>query len=97
MNMSKKKETKMKVKVNVEDVTTKETSGTWKIKEGSYYHVKTDNWDSGGMEDDYFKDFVFPYSVISHIKSEYMKQQFSLIYLMSGVLITDRENLVRIQ
>ena len=71
-----------------------ETEGSYKIKEGSYYHVKTDNWDSGGMEDDYFKDFVFPHSVIYTLVCN---TNISLIFLLSGVLLVETDNLMRVQ
>jgi len=77
-----------------------ETEGSWKIRQGSYYYVENDDWKSGGLEDDYFKDFVFPHSHIEHSQcacdTKDCKTEVSCVFLLSGCLITDRENLVRV-
>ena len=77
-----------------------ETEGSWKIKEGSYYYLTDGSDESHGMDDDFFKNFVFPYSVIKHSKCSCetvnCQKEVSGIYLKFGVVVTDRENLMRV-
>ena len=92
----------MKNLKNVEEKLQKieETEGSWKIKEGSYYYINSEEGETEGMTDDYFKDFVFPHSVIGHqqcgCEMKECNTWISLIFLISSVLVTDRENLVRV-
>ena len=73
---------------------------TYRIKKGSYYYVRTHDWESEGQKNDYFENFTFPESVIKTKKCECEERDcpisVSNIYLMCGILTTDTSNLVRV-